>query len=909
MAAPTWLTKAGFLTTVTEKTSVSIPVTASGTDTTFSVIAGKLPSGLVLEKVTSSDSTSTTGFIVGNPTAVPATLTSNFVIRAKNSSGIGDRTFSLDVISNTDPLWLTPEGYLPVGTSGEYFAVNEHIVDYQLSAIPNVLLENMKLRYYIEDNDGQLPVGLTLTEDGRIYGIVNEQTIAEDGLTATNAGYDTEKYDRYPYDSVEIIDGNPTKPKFIKKIYQFYVTASDGFRATKKLFKIQVLDVNSLRDDTTYINADSSLFTAGVGYLYAPAWLSPANLGIRRASNYQIVKIKTYDPFPEFGAVTWDWDSISINPEIRVVADTQIDDGPVGVDITVKGVVAIYNDLPTDPAIGDVWKVYNTDTNYAWDGTEWIVATFYPRYNRRGDSVIYLKNLTSLPSTGHQFRLDSYIADAVYSTIYTITNVEGTVDSCQIGIQHSPVLVGNDIIWDTTLQDNIPDNAVFYIGSESNKPPGFTLDNSTGDLYGQIPYIPAYSIDYKFTIRMAKTEPVTNQQSISDRVFTLRLQGNVTTDLQWLTTSTVGIIRTGYQSELNVKAAHENYPDLGVQYKLTSGTLPTGLEFKNDGSIVGKLPYGSTTEVDGGVFKDFTIDGGETTLDRTFTFTAQATNAYRLATIDKEFTIVLGENGPTPFSSVYIRPFMHRPKRKSYRDFINDTNIFDNSTLYRAADSAFGIQREIKMIIEYGLERLNLAEYVVGLQNYFYNKRFYFGEVKTLPAEDENGNHVYDIVYVDIIDTAISNVGKSPDSISFLINQGLVNVYTNSVSNWQKSLEAIQIYGTSIKVDEFLRPRFMRTIQSSTGAPLGFIKAVPICYVKPGYGAKTVRKIELSGFDFKMLDFEVDRLIIDQTFDFAGDKYLKFPIKNADTSRPLNVLAGPDGVIITDENGTELFIE
>ena len=74
-----------------------------------------------------------------------------------------------------------------------------------------------------------------------------------------------------------------------------------------------------------------------------------------------------------------------------------------------------------------------------------------------------------------------------------------------------------------------------------------------------------------------------------------------------------------------------------------------------------------------------------------------------------------------------------------------------------------------------------------------------------------------------------------------------------------------------------------------------------------------MRRIQLSGFDFKVLDFEVDRLIIDQTFDYNGDKYLKFPIMNTDknnvAARPLNILAGPDGVIITDENGNELLVE
>jgi hypothetical protein len=252
---------------------------------------------------------------------------------------------------------------------------------------------------------------------------------------------------------------------------------------------------------------------------------------------------------------------------------------------------------------------------------------------------------------------------------------------------------------------------------------------------------------------------------------------------------------------------------------------------------------------------------------------------------------------------------MARNRRKTYRDFINNRDIFDSTVLYRPSDPAFGLQRDIRMTIEYGLERLNLAEYVIGLQNYFYNKRFYFGNVKTLPAEDDKGNHVYDLVYVDIIDSQLNMTGKSPDNISFLINQSLVNLYSNSIENWKNSLEAIPIYGRNIKVDEFLRPRFMRTTQQDTGAPLGFIKAMPICYTLPGEGFKIQRKIELSGFDFKLIDFEVDRLIINQTSDYSGDKYLKFPIKNIDDVRPLNVLAGPDGVIITDADGNALLVE
>ena len=909
MTSPVWITTPGFLGTLTERTAINIPFSVQGTATTFSIISGKLPDGVVLQLVTTSTNSTTTGYLIGNPTSVPDTLKSQFVIRAANNHGVADRTFNLDVTSTVDPVWVTASGFLPVGTSGECFAVNEHIVDYQLSAVPNVLFENMKMRYYIADGDGQLPKGLRLTEEGRITGIIDEITVQEEPIGVVGNGYDTEKYDRYPYDSAVILENITNRPKYIKKIYQFYVTATDGFNSTRKLFKLQVVDVNSLRADTGYISADARCFQAGNSYLYAPAWLSPANLGIRRAANYQIVRIKTYDPHPELGTVTWVWDNISVNPEIKVVADTQYNTGPSGLPVTVRGVVDTFADLPVSNNIGDLYNVIDQTVAYVWNGTTWESANFLPKYNRAGDSVVYLKNLTSLPQVGQKFRLDTYVPSALYDTLYTISSVTGTTTACLLGIKHSPTMVGSNVIYNTTLKDDIPDNAIFFIGSESQKPPGLELNPTSGDLYGQVPYIPAYSEDYKFTIRMIKTDPKTGDQSKSDRVFQLRLQGSVNTDLEWITTSTVGTIAQGYQSELSVVAQHENFPELGIQYTLVNGELPNGLEFKNDGSIVGKIPYGGTTEVDYYQPNEFTIDEGSTTFDRAYTFTVEATNAYRLDTIDQEFTILIGKNSPTPFSSVYLRPFMARHRRRSYRDFINNRDIFDSKVLYRPADPAFGLQKDIRMTLEYGIERLNLAEYVIGLQNYFYNKRFYFGDVKTLPAEDDQGNHVYDIVYVDLIDSQLNMMGKSPDNISFLINQGLVNLYSNSVENWQNSLQTIPIYGRTIKVDEFLRPRFMRTVQQSTGAPLGFIKAMPICYALPGEGYKIKRKIELSGFDFKMIDFEVDRLIVDQTFDYGGDKYLKFPIKNIDDVRPLNVLAGPDGVIITDIDGNALLVE
>ena len=853
MTKPIWITPAGFLGTITQRTHSSTPIVVQGTDVAFSVISGKLPEGLVLNAVTTSTNTSTTCFIAGNPTGVPDVIRSNFVVRAKNNDGIADRTFSIDVEGAVKPMWVTDQGLLPVGTSGEFFTVNNNIVDFQFYAEPNVLFSNQKMRYYIGEGDGQLPPGLKLDENGRVTGIVEEDLTIEE--SAYIGGYDTGFYDAYPYDIVTQENGNNTRPRFYTKIYRFRVTASDGISSEKRLFSIQIYDANTLRADTTYIRADASYY-ANSGYLFAPIWLSPANLGSRRSANYQIINLSTYDPFPSVGPVRFEWDTISVNPEIRALANSPAD-------------------------------VYGAQTT-----------------NRQGDNTLHLKDLTSLPAVGQYFRLDSYVEEAD-STEYEITSVTGDVKSCVIGFRYNPRIVNNVALYDTTLKVDVRNDTVLFLGSKSVHPEGFKLDPASGDLYGQIAYIPAYSIDYKFTIRTIKTDGKNGNTVRSDRIFSLRLKGDVESTISWLTDNMAGRIKTGYQSEIFVKAVHTD-STLDVQYTLIGGQLPNGLELKRDGTIVGKLPYGNLTYVD--LDSDFKIDGGTTTIDRHYNFSVRATDIYRLSAIDKTFYIQIDENSTTPFSSIYVRPFMSRQKRREYRNFILDDNLFDKKTLYRPNDPAFGLQSQIKMTLEFGIQRLNLADYVYKLQTYFYNKRFWFGDVKSVIAKDEDGKEVYEMVYVDIIDDQENIKSKTPDSVTVLVNQELEKVFVNSVDNWQAALQGVELDGSPIQVDEYLRPRYMRTIQDN-GQPLGFIKAVPICYVKPGYGATTVRKIQLSGFDFKLIDFEVDRLIIDKTIDNPGDKYLKFPVTGITYTYGPDVLAGPDGIILEAENGDDLLTE
>ena len=71
-------------------------------------------------------------------------------------------------------------------------------------------------------------------------------------------------------------------------------------------------------------------------------------------------------------------------------------------------------------------------------------------------------------------------------------------------------------------------------------------------------------------------------------------------------------------------------------------------------------------------------------------------------------------------------------------------------------------------------------------------------------------------------------------------------------------------------------PLWMRTPQSYSGIALSFIKAIPLCYCVPGGADKIMLNIKHSGFDFKLINYTIDRAIIDSVTGETGDKYLMF---------------------------------
>jgi hypothetical protein len=699
---PMWATTAGFLITATELVVTSVPVVANGTNVSYKLISGSVPTGM---------SVSTTGTVIGTPSAVIQKTNYKFVIRATSSEGISDRSFNIDVIGAQDPTWSTASGYtsvldyntstayLKLGPRGEGFALNRQWVDYQLLATPTLAPDSTNIRFFIPENGGELPPGIMLNQEGVLSGFLTDSLIF-DGSISDTGGYDEEAYDGYTYDHGAVAFDSIGVPK----IYQFKVTASDGVSAADRLFKILVVSPDMIRDPSrVQMNLETGLITTNSNYLPPPQFIKGNDLGVARAENNETFDVSAYNGYPLLGDLTY-----------RIVS---------------------------------------------------------------GDTA-----LTQLPEF-------------------------------------------------------------------------MRLDANQGIIYGYIPYQPAYTQNYQLTINAVRT--YSGVRVITTNTFTLAIKGAVESSIEWVSTSSLGSVVAGEPSELAVVARQIN-SEYSIKYAQTSGTIPPGLTLERDGSLSGSVDYESTG---------------------TFTFGVSAQDVHELSAIEREFTLNVESYNNKKYTKAWVRPFMTLEKRATFRDFMSDLFTFPQASMYRYFDPNFGVQTEIKMVLEFGIEQQNLADYIPALRENFYRRRFYFGDLKVAVAKTPTGDAVYEVVYVDIVDNMKQlNAGTNLGSVSRVLYTNNDIYYPSSIDNMRYQLEHITLNDTDfITTDEHNMPLFMRTAQEGDYRPAGYMHVLPLCYVLPGEGQKIISRINLTGFNFKQFDMDIDRLILDNTLDNSTAKYLLFP--------------------------------
>ena len=763
------------------------------------------------------------------------------------------------------------------------FVLDNTLVDFQLQAVDSDLTSNDVLEYFIADGDGELPPGLTLSTDGRITGIV-DPILALD-ITARTGFYDTNLYDAYAYDfgkkpNIGEEDYlNVVTPRKLNRNYEFIVSVSDGESVSRRRFKIYIVGDDFLRSDNTIVQIGAGTFTADSTYLRAPIWLSARNLGLRRANNYITVILSTFDPNPEIGPIRYELSTVNDDLSPSVL--------PTGVFLD-PATAEIFGFAPYQPAITKEYKFTVNAIKYDKENiTEVEVAIIVA-----DDAPIGQNFLKILPLPEEDVGL--LIGDVIRigPSVYTMTEY---ISNTVTGGTMSTLRLSKNLL------TNVLDGLIIT------------------KLYNQ-------SVSDFST-------------AVASKTFTIAVLGEVESVIQFTTDRNLGSIKPSFPSNFYVEAT-TTVPNAKLRYSLVSGNLPEGLSLKESGIIEGKINQFRSNSVsgftlfDGG---DTTFDGDLLTVDRSYRFTVNAQDQFRYSSVSKEFLITISEGTLTLYSNIYTKPLPKQEKRELFYNFINDTTVFDPNRIYRLGDPSYGIQTDLKMLIYPGIESKEIAQYVAAISKNIKRKRYRIGELKKAIAKTQGTNNiVYEVIYLELLDDyefanksvskkiKLSNNSNSPTKINQARRNsvdgrlGTYNssnqtvTYENNYVEGKLNFQAVErfspvstpitvdtanvnisgddlesVYPSSIKnirsniaevgltENEFL-PLWMTTPQDNRTAATGFIKAVPLCYCKPGEGQYILDNIINRNFDFSQLDFEIDRFIIDSDINDVQEKYLKF---------------------------------
>lgn len=802
------------LGTFEEKSTLNISLPVNTVDN-LALISGSLPLGV---KLSGSN-------ITGTPLEVVRSTQFKFVLRASLSDTIEDRTFTLNLEGPDNPVWVTNQGKLPVGSNNQLFILDSSRVSYQLSATDIDVSAGDTLEYYIPDEGGQLPPGLSLSSTGLITGVI-DPILALD-IESRTGTYDSNDYDRFLFDFGEqgvraassfyydlSINDTARQPKKLNRNYQFKVAVSDGINTVIRPFEIFVVGEDFLRADNSIMQVGTGTFTSDGTFLRKPQWLTPNDLGYRRANNYVTLFLDIYDPNTTDGV-------------LRYVLENQNDDGslsqlPPGTVLDTKtGEVA--GRVPYQPAVSKQYKFTVSALRYGSENE--LVGVSINPYEDQIQGTDQLK-IAKLPlgTTDGIDDLNSLLNQSITinNQTYVVLGVDGTNDFYDVltlnkNLQANDLLVFNNTVYDPDTYASNPTaitrgaNEIFvYNRVDKQKYVGRTIVFSDDEQYviediqtvldeGEpaLQGINATAID-KLILNQPLQRQFVEQQNISigafqgatyfklfltgntdkavtsTKTFTVKILGEVDSTISWQTDNQLGTITPDELSNFRLTAS-SSITDANLKYILLDGILPPGLKLSLDGEINGRLDANSITYIDNG---DFTLDAGLTTIDRKYNFTVTTQDRFGFTSENKTFSLNIDVTDPREYSNIYVRPFLAQDQRSLFAQFIGDPEIFTPEYVYRPNDEEFGLQKDLNMLIYAGIETKNVEHYVSAVSSNHKRRRFNFGEIKTAQAKFEGSNDVvYEVVYAEIIDQSDSSKGKVAKSIKpkdqkkFIINQ------------------------------------------------------------------------------------------------------------------------------------------
>lgn len=812
-----WNTPDGNLGTLTERVIVDIPLSAISTENreiSYSLLAGSLPRGLRL--VGNS--------IKGSATEVRKFSTSKFVIRASDTVEVKDRTFSLSVDGSDIPEWVTDEGFLKVGQGESYFVLDNAYVDFQLEARDPDINAGDVLEYYLVQNGGSLPPGLSLSKSGRISGFTDPVFAINYSGGATGA-YDAQAFDIVPLDKQEsksngfdsyIYDGviydyseSSQSPKRLSRFYSFVVAVSDGVNEIRRLFRIYVVTEEFLKADNSIVEVDTNLFQADNDANRVPFWITDPYLGRYRANNYITLFLDVYDPPSLSGVITYILLTTNNDGSESTLPPGMILDGTTG---------EIAGRVPYQSAITKSYKFTLralsipptlSNRNYTYKGL-WNSGSVY----QINDTVDYLGltyicvqiNRARLPVNNEDFwKLGVSSSDRTF-TIDLIGEIESAIEwntKSDLGTI-KPNQSSRLKVEAVNLRNN---DRISYEFISGVLPPGLEVISS-GIIQGKIRQFPD-NAGPGLTRFYERDSSTTDSSGTFD--YNVVFDGLTTT----------------FGRRFNFVIRAKDSANFARSDKMFTVLVQTDTE-KIFSNIYIKAFQNKTKRLE---WFDFITDSNIFRNDEIYRYGDPNFG------IQNELKILVFAGIESTEAVKYIQAISrnHYNKRVRFGD-VNFAQAKDPDTQEVIYEAVY-----VDVVDEFEKNSTSISSVI------------------NLP-DDINSKVLisYDSIKVD-------------SDIPLVSDSDHQRIFPNSFKNMRSRIRSV---GDSDR--EYL-PLWMRSIQSNSFVETGYVKSLVLCYTKPGYAQTVISRIKSSGFDFKNLDFLADRYIIDIINGQIENKYLAFP--------------------------------
>lgn len=401
-----------------------------------------------------------------------------------------------------------------------------------------------------------------------------------------------------------------------------------------------------------------------------------------------------------------------------------------------------------------------------------------------------------------------------------------------------------------------------YDGYQATTAPYLQVELRNGYVTGQIPNI-SYQQEYNsFSVEISKVAAATTTQDKLRPEFTFTVIGNEGIDYQFVDPNGNSILdtavyrytlRKGMVSDLSINCYQVQNPNTPLFFELYDGQLPPGLTLTPRGYLSGQASWLADEAV-----YSFQV--------KVYNPSQDASELSPLTTQIQTFEIEVlpfmsGTTEVTQAFNIFYRAYMKNSDRTVWRNLITDQRIFNNSIVYRAEDKEFGRQLECEFLAFVGIAEYDAAQFATAVSQNWDLKRFRLGNLHVATVKDNNGTHLCDAVYVDIIDPQLNSVMRGPPQVVAIpaTDDLFASVQEIYPATLQNQLERLQ--DEPGQATDSLLPHWMTSPQAD-GRPLGWVSAAVLCYVAPNSGAQVLRKIRTSTHKLSHIDFHVDRMVL-----------------------------------------------